>query len=340
MKRYTLPLTCKKLFNMMNRGDINFDCAVQRNKVWDLDKKSLLIHSILYGYSVPAFYLVKNDDDGYDSLDGKQRSNAIYEFMNNELILSEKTPPVMDEEGNTVVLAGMTYDELSDWAKDEINSYSLLAYYYEDMTPEEVKEFFYRLNNGKALTAVELNRVKAKSIYVFQDIATHGAITAVLSDKARKSFTHENMAMQIYAMIHMPEPDFGTKAFRPYIQSVDVQTEEADDIKSALDAVYDLLTYVEERADSEDEEEVKAAKRVMRKIKARTHFVAITYLAYLSRANFDKDAYNKVVFDFFNTATTSASPSYNAAVGAGSAKPDAVRSRKMAMESLFRSKLA
>ncbi len=81
MKRYNMNLTCKGLYNRMEKSEINFDCAVQRGLVWDNAKNSLLIHSILYGYSIPAFYMTKNEDGSFDSLDGKQRSNAATQFM-------------------------------------------------------------------------------------------------------------------------------------------------------------------------------------------------------------------------------------------------------------------
>lgn len=344
MERFNKQLTCKGLVKSMKNGKINFDCAVQRNKVWDLEKKSLLIHSILYGYSIPAFYLVENDENGYDSLDGKQRSNAIYEFMNNEFILSDKFPSLTDADGNTVEFKGMTFEQLPEWAQDTIKDYSLTIYYYKEITPEEVKEFFYRLNNGKALTAVELNRVKAKSIYTFQEIAKHDAIRAVLSEKAISRFTDENIAMQIYAMINMENPDFGTKNFRPYIQDVEVTEEDKNNIMRALDMVNKFVADITKSTESDDEDEAKNAKRILRKIKSRTHFVSISYLAYLcvtgAPESLDYDKFFKVVFEFFNTTQTTNSASYNSAVGAGSAKPDAVRARKNVMVQMYRSRLA
>ena len=92
MKRYNMNNSVKGLVNLMDNDQINFECAVQRNKVWDIEKKTLLIHSILYGYTIPPFYLTKNEDGTYDSLDGKQRSNCLYDFLNDEFILSAKMP--------------------------------------------------------------------------------------------------------------------------------------------------------------------------------------------------------------------------------------------------------
>ena len=72
--------TARKLYKMTQRNEITFDNAVQRGLVWDSKKKSLLIHSMLSGYPIPPFYAAKNDDK-YDMLDGKQRINAIADFI-------------------------------------------------------------------------------------------------------------------------------------------------------------------------------------------------------------------------------------------------------------------
>lgn len=59
MEKYNMQLTAKGLYKKMVNDDINFDCAVQRSLVWDIDKKRKLIHSLLYGFAVPPFYLTK-----------------------------------------------------------------------------------------------------------------------------------------------------------------------------------------------------------------------------------------------------------------------------------------
>ena len=80
MTRANIQWTAKALANQMAKGKVNFDNAVQRGLVWDKDKKSLLIHSMLYGYAIPAMYFTK-ENGIYDSLDGKQRSNTIVGYL-------------------------------------------------------------------------------------------------------------------------------------------------------------------------------------------------------------------------------------------------------------------
>ena len=63
----------------------------QRGEVWDDAKKQRLIDSILRGWKLPEFYLVKSSNDEYEVVDGQQRLLAIFEFCSNELSLSPES---------------------------------------------------------------------------------------------------------------------------------------------------------------------------------------------------------------------------------------------------------
>jgi hypothetical protein len=79
-KANTLNKSVSQLERWHQKGQFNFDLALQRGLVWDDKKKSILIHSILIGYPIPALYVQKvviNETDVYNVLDGKQRLNAI-----------------------------------------------------------------------------------------------------------------------------------------------------------------------------------------------------------------------------------------------------------------------
>lgn len=332
MKRYNMNLTCKGLYNRMLKNEINFDCAVQRGLVWDNGKKSLLIHSILYGYAIPAFYMAKNDDGSYDSLDGKQRSNAIFSFMTGEYALAEDFPVVYDDEENEENFSCMKWENLPEWAQDRIKEYSLTIYYFEDITEEETREFFCRINNGKPLSAVELTRVKAVSIADFQEIAKHTAIRNATTEKGKARFNDENLAMQTYSMAYMENLDFGTKVFRPYIQEAVVIQEQKERILHGLDYVALCMQWLEEQTDS------KEAAKVLKKLKSRTHFVAMAYYGMLCLdAGKTQEEYNTKVFEFFNTGNNKASMSaiYNETIGSGSAKPEAVKCRKGVIDAMI-----
>jgi uncharacterized protein with ParB-like and HNH nuclease domain len=59
----------------------------QREKVWPKAKKQELIDSILRGWKLPKFYLVRTsiEPEEFEVVDGQQRLMTIFEFFDNEL---------------------------------------------------------------------------------------------------------------------------------------------------------------------------------------------------------------------------------------------------------------
>lgn len=331
MKRFNMQWTAKRLVSETEKGNVVFDTAIQRGLVWDNSKKSLLIHSMLYDYSIPAFYFTREIEDEtkvFYSLDGKQRSNAIISYIKNEFPLSVDTTVVYDDDGNESNLSGMYFDNLPEWAQDRIKDYSLTIYYYEDMTENEVREFFRRLNNGKPLSAMELTRVKSVDLEKFQNIGKHEAIQSVVTDAGRKRFDDEKIAMQIYHLLSESEPDFSTKTFREWAENVHVDESLASDIVNGLDtfkAVFDTISNMEEDT-----------KKVIKTLKTRTHFVSFVYLCVIAcKYGKSTDTIASGLFKLLNGGKPTNNSEYNNTVGAGSAKPKAVQTRKNVMYSII-----
>ncbi|NCE65567.1 DUF262 domain-containing protein [Pseudoflavonifractor sp. 524-17] len=324
MQRFNINWTAKALVNQMEKGKVNYDNAVQRNLVWDADKKSLLIHSMIYGYAIPAMYFTREENGVYDSLDGKQRSNTISEFLHDEFALSTDTPAVVDDNGCVEDVSGLYFSQLPEWARDRIKDYNLTIYYYEGMTETEIREFFRRLNNGKPLSSIELTRANVPSLSIFQQLAKHKAIQFVVSDAGRKRFTDEMIAMQLYQLITEESPDFSTKPFREWASKVEVDSEVLDTISSGLDAYSVFARSL-----------IDVNNKVLRTVKGRTHFISCVYYCCLAVENdVNQDEINRTLAEFFS-GHPSTSPEYNHTVSAGSAKPTSVQTRRDVMRSLL-----
>ena len=324
MQRFNINWTAKALVNQMEKGKVNYDNAVQRSLVWDEDKKSLLIHSMIYGYAIPAMYFTRDENVIYDSLDGKQRSNTISEFLHDEFALPADPPAVMDENGGMEDISGMYFSQLPEWVQDKIKDYNLTIYYYEDMTEQEVREFFRRLNNGKPLSAIELTRANVPSLAIFQQLAKHRAIQFVVSEAGRKRFTDEMIAMQLYQLTTEESPDFSTKPFREWASKVEVDSEVLDTISFGLDA-YSVFA----------KSLIDVNNKVLRTVKGRTHFISCAYYCCLAvERGVSQDEINRTLTEFFS-GRPSISPEYNHTVSAGSAKPASVQTRRDVMRSLL-----
>ena len=101
LKQAKLEWNARQLCRMVQRGEIKFDNAVKRGLVWDVQRKSLLIHSMLTGYPIPPFYAVKGGGC-YDMLDGKQRTNAIVDFISGKFELEGLPEGDVENEDGTI----------------------------------------------------------------------------------------------------------------------------------------------------------------------------------------------------------------------------------------------
>jgi hypothetical protein len=66
---------------------LNLRPEYQRRLVWDQEKKSRFIESLLMNIPVPPVFLYETDLNRYEVMDGQQRLNTILEFYDNTLVL-------------------------------------------------------------------------------------------------------------------------------------------------------------------------------------------------------------------------------------------------------------
>jgi hypothetical protein len=83
---------------MYEKGNISFDYPIQRQAdQWDHLQKSLLIHSIIEDYPIPALYTTVQEKI-YQVLDGKQRLTTILDYINDQYPLHPDTPIAVIED--------------------------------------------------------------------------------------------------------------------------------------------------------------------------------------------------------------------------------------------------
>lgn len=315
----------KTLTKMVKSHKISFDNAVQRGHCWDKDRKSLLIHSILAGYPIPAFFAAKSQDDNgsavYDMLDGKQRSNALVSFLSDDFALTN-VPEVSyeDAEGNAVCIDvnGMSFSELPECLQDAISDYSLTVYYFDGITEDEISELFWRLNNGKPLTAIELTRVKTKSKAAIQALAKHQLFTTMLTESALSKFAQEEIILKALALIYTSKPSLDTKYIRAMCESMDVSAAQIGELNAIFDAMLNHIATLKEQG----------KKSLLKTITTRTHFLSCCYIQH--KANKDGREGNVMPWmtSFFSSsAGPSTSSQYNDACRQGSSKAEAVDDR-------------
>ena len=325
LKKATIQWSVKTLTKMVKSNKISFDNAVQRGHCWDRDRKSLLIHSILAGYPIPAFFAAKSQDDKgsavYDMLDGKQRSNALVSFLSDDFALTN-VPQVEyeDDDGDSVSLDvnGMPFSELPECLQDAISDYSLTVYYFDGITEDEISELFWRLNNGKPLTAIELTRVKTKSKAAIQALAKHDLFSTMLTESALSKFAQEEIILKALALIYTSKPSLDTKYIRAMCESMDVSAAQVDELNAIFDAMLNHILSLKERG----------LKSMLKLITTRTHFLSCCYIQHkANKVGREANVMPWMLSFFSSSAGTSTSSQYNDACRQGSSKAEAVDDR-------------
>ncbi|MBA4087288.1 MAG: hypothetical protein C0491_05740 [Novosphingobium sp.] len=146
------------------RERIQMSPVYQRESdIWTLEKKQLLIDTIINGFDVPKIYMHKFTSQlpapshglEYAVIDGKQRLSAIWDFIQGNIALSREFVYVRQE---GVDLKGFTYADLSREFPDikaDFDSYHLSVVTIETDEIELVEDMFSRLNEAMPLNAAE-----------------------------------------------------------------------------------------------------------------------------------------------------------------------------------------
>jgi Protein of unknown function DUF262 len=165
----------------------------QREEVWSNAKKQLLIDTILRGWRLPKFYLLKvsSDPDEFEVVDGQQRLMAIFEFMDDELTLSD---------ASSKEFRATHYSKLPEAVADRFDDYKIDYDEITDATDKELKEFFQRLQEGLPLTSSEkLNSVHSSLRDFTRRLAKH----TFFKDKVTindKRYAHFDIVAKVVAL--------------------------------------------------------------------------------------------------------------------------------------------
>jgi len=324
-------ITVKGLVKEMNMGTVSFDNIVQRGLAWEenpakgKDQKSLLVHSVIYGYFIPMFIAVSKE--GYkDMLDGKQRSNTLKEFRNNEFPLNlinvtedEKIVDYVNEKGKakTCDLNGKYYKDLPVEIQERFDDRTLyIELFDENMSDDEANTQFFRSNNGKALKAAERSWAMTKSVQTIDDIGQNMLFEKMLTPKAREAKIERTIIMKAWATLTMDEPVWEDKDLAPILKETEITSEEA----VALNNVFTRIMEIHDLVDN---------KRIAKKMYGRTHVTSmVKIIADSIEKGFKPEYVADFIGHFFNGGrSTTISTEYNKTCSSGSNRKTSVGKR-------------
>lgn len=140
------------IIQKFRKNDFYIPDEYQRQFIWDDDKKSLFIESVLLGLPIPFMFFSDTKDGRCEIIDGAQRTQSLEAFMNNDLEL--KNLKKLD------LLIGFKYNDIPDYFKTKFDNTNIRVVVLSDETTLEIRqEIFTRINtSGEKAKPIEVRR--------------------------------------------------------------------------------------------------------------------------------------------------------------------------------------
>ena len=202
------PMTSSAILRLnFLKNRIQKDPVYQRNgDVWSLEKRQLLMDSILNDYDIPKIYFHalnqsnasnKNREFDYAIIDGRQRLEALWGFMNDEWSLSADFEYLADK---TVKAGGLRYSNLArnyPELKVFFDSFNLPITVVETDDIDLIEDMFSRLNEAVPLNAAEKrNSLGGQMASCIRDVAENEFFTRCLK-LTNKRYQHREIAARL-----------------------------------------------------------------------------------------------------------------------------------------------
>lgn len=243
------PYSIGLLLQDYKLGAINTDTEFQRKAgLWDIEKKSRFIESLILNLPIPSFYFSENEKNTWDVIDGLQRITTIKEFfidkkftLQNLEFLGERFNNKGIDDSDAFPITLIT----------KLERYKITAHIIRKGTPGEVKyNIFRRVNTGGlVLTQQEirhaLNQGKPAELLAdlvrwFEDKDDFGAVR-IRENKDGSSTelkpTQEGLAFSIatdwrIATDRMEDRDFANRFLAFYILGYETYKPDLDSFLS------------------------------------------------------------------------------------------------------------
>lgn len=325
LEKASIVWSGRQLKGMVMNGKINFNHIVQRSFVWEKSRKSALIESMIIGYPIPPVFAKrvngdseKRGDNTYFVMDGKQRLSTVKEYLNDEFALTDLSPVTYfdDEIGEECEknISGMKFSELPEALQNHLSTVTFNVIYFDNLTKEEERELFKRLNAGKPLSAKSRTLASCKDIEGLLNIGSHKLFEEMLTDKSRDNKNQVALAMKCWCMMNKNIDDisFESKVFNTLLEDTEITEAEKLDMVEVFNLIVDTHAVLIDRKE----------KKVAKKLYTETHMVSLVPCFKKSIENgISADMIADWLIEFFGSKdAASVSDEYNAACSGGSAK--------------------
>jgi hypothetical protein len=240
-----LDLDIATVCNRINQGELILQPEFQREYVWDDNKASRFIESILMQIPTPVVYLAEDDEGKQLTIDGHQRLRSIYRFWRNEFPLKNLT--VFKE------LNGKYFKDLDKkYQRAFLNGIIRIILIRRESHYDIKFEIFERLNTGSVhLNDQELRNCVCRGPYndLIKELAGNSDFLFLLGlREPDRRMRDREFVLRFFAFYHTPynqyKPPmkkFLNDEMRNYLN---ISAEEANKLKTAFKQSVELTKTV------------------------------------------------------------------------------------------------
>ena len=198
--------------NQRYAGKINYKPYFQRNYVWDEEKATYFIESILLGTEIPPLVLFQTKDKN-EVIDGRQRYETIKRFLEDKLVLKDKGLHSLK------ALSGKKYSQLDPETRELFEDTRIRILQFnvvdepklEEEKEEKIKkEIFRRYNSGitplqkydidrAAFINDDLSQLLYNKIYADTDL--YGFLCEIILPKGKKKASKRDKVNIIVSLV-------------------------------------------------------------------------------------------------------------------------------------------
>lgn len=140
--------TVYEVLRRIDKGSYIMNPDFQRDFIWQPDKQSKLIESVIMRIPLPVFYLAENSQGKMIVVDGLQRLYTFHRFRKNKLNLKLPDRPELD---------GKIFDDLPLKLQNRFEDCNLVLYIIDSKVPERARlDIFERVNGGVPLSRQQM----------------------------------------------------------------------------------------------------------------------------------------------------------------------------------------